>query len=73
MKQPSEIAAAFNKLSKAAKYASKTGDTESYEVLDNCAMALGWVLETNDGTHDDPFNELLKGAEWAASGGTERN
>jgi len=73
MKHPVEIKEALETLSKAAKYASQTGDDESYEVLANCAMALDWVCAPHGREINGGFNELLKGAKWAATGGTARN
>jgi hypothetical protein len=70
---PAEIKDALRKLTAAAKYADKTGDKESYEVLANCAVALDWVCTPHGSPRNQCFEELLKGAAWAATGGTERN
>ena len=71
MKTQSTIESIHDKLGRAAMFADRNGDKESYEVLANCAMALGWVLDRPEFL--EPFEELIKGPNWAANGGEHVN
>ena len=71
MKSEATIRSIHQTLGKAALFAQRDGDNESYEVLANCAIALGWVLDLP--SFQEPFEDLIKGANWAANGGAHVN
>ena len=65
MRSEDEVRELWKLMSKAALFAEKTGDKESYEVLSNVSTALGWVLGNPLASH--AVSGLVPGAEWAAN------
>jgi hypothetical protein len=65
MRSEDEVRELWKLMSKAALFAEKTGDKESYEVLSNVSTALGWVL--GNPLASQAVSELVPGAEWAAN------
>ncbi len=63
MRDEKAIREAMGTLESAAKFARSTCDQESYEVLANVTVALGWVL--GQPVSSNAMDELLKGAKWA--------
>jgi len=57
MKSETDILAAYDTLGTGAACALRDNDLESYEVLANMAMALGWVLEVEGAV--GPTNDAL--------------
>jgi len=64
MRSETGVQAAYETVSRAARYASRTEDWDAYELYANTAIALGWVLWLVD--ESAGLEELLKGAKWAA-------